>query len=55
MNKYMMLAAGAVLALASCNNANPKMDEQPAAAANSNQAGGLKIAYVEVDSFMTQY
>ena len=54
MNKYMMMAAGAVLALASCNNASPKMDEQPAAADNS-AAGGVKIAYVEVDSLMTQY
>ena len=54
MKKYMFMAAAAVLALASCNNANPKMDEQPAAA-ESNQAGGLKIAYVEVDSLMTQY
>ena len=50
----MMMAAGAVLALASCNNASPKMDEQPAAADN-NAAGGVKIAYVEVDSLMTQY
>ena len=54
MNKYMMMAAGAVLALASCNNASPKMDEQPAAAEPAS-AGGLKIAYVEVDSLMTQY
>ena len=54
MKKYMFLAAAAVLALASCNNATPKMDEQPVAAAD-NQAGGLKIAYVEVDSLMTQY
>ncbi len=51
----MMMAAVAVLALASCNNATPKMDEQPAAAADNSQAGGLKIAYVEVDSLMTQY
>ena len=54
MNKYMMMAAGAVLALASCNNASPKMDEQPAAAEPAS-ADGLKIAYVEVDSLMTQY
>ena len=33
MKKYMFLAAAAVVALASCNNASPKMDEQPAAAA----------------------
>ena len=54
MNKYMMMAAGAVLALASCNNASPKMDEQPTTAEPAS-AGGLKIAYVEVDSLMTQY
>ena len=54
MKKYMMMAAAAVIALASCNNANPKMDEQPAAADNT-ATGGLKIAYVEVDSIMTQY
>ena len=54
MKKYMMMAAAAVVALASCNNASPKMDEQPAAADNTS-ASGLKIAYVEVDSLMTQY
>ena len=50
----MMMAAVAAIALASCNNANPKMDEQPAAAETA-QTGDLKIAYVEVDSLMTQY
>ena len=54
MNKYMMMAAAAVALLASCNNASPKMDEQPATADNGT-AGGVKIAYVEVDSLMTQY
>jgi outer membrane protein len=54
MKKYMFLAAAAIVALASCNNASPKMDEQPAAAAD-NTTGGVKIAYVEVDSLMTQY
>ena len=54
MKKYMMMAAAAVLALASCNQASEKMDEQPAAVDNT-PAGGLKIAYVEVDSLMTQY
>ena len=53
MKKYMIMAAAAVVALASCNNASPKMDEQPAA--ESTDAGGLKIAFVEVDSLMTQY
>jgi outer membrane protein len=54
MKKYMFLAAAAIVALASCNNASPKMDEQPAAATD-NAIGGVKIAYVEVDSLMTQY
>lgn len=54
MKKYMMMAAAAVVALASCNNASPKMDDQPATAAD-NATGGMKIAYVEVDSLMTQY
>ena len=54
MKKYMMMAAVAVIALASCNNANSNMDEQPVAA-DSAQSGSLKIAYVEVDSLMTQY
>ena len=54
MKKYMMMAAAAVMALASCNNASPKMDEQPAAADYAT-SGGVKIAYVEVDSLMTQY
>lgn len=49
-----MMAAAAVMALASCNNASPKMDEQPAAADYAT-SGGVKIAYVEVDSLMTQY
>ncbi len=53
MKKYMFMAAAAIVALASCNNETPKMDEQPVAAGNN--AGGLKIAYVEVDSLMTQY
>ena len=53
MKKYMFLAAAAMVALASCNNESPKMDEKPAAEAG--QQGGVKIAYVEVDSLMTQY
>ena len=53
MKKNMFLALAAVVALASCNNESPKMDEQPAAAESSQ--GGVKIAYIEVDSLMTQY
>ena len=54
MKKYMFLAAAAIVALASCNNESPKMDEKPAAA-EAGQGGSVKIAYVEVDSLMTQY
>ena len=53
MKMYMFLAAAAMVALASCNNETPKMDEKPAA--DAGQGGGVKIAYVEVDSLMTQY
>ena len=52
-NIFGMMAVAAIVALASCNNESPKMDEQPAA--DTAQSGTLKIAYVEVDSLMTQY
>ena len=51
MKKY-ILPALAVVLMASCNNQSPKMDDQPAGEANG---AGMKIAYVEVDSLMTQY
>lgn len=44
-----------VLALSSCNNSSPKMDEKPSQEQASVQTSGMKIAYVEVDSLMTQY
>ena len=50
----MFLAAAAIVALASCNNESPKMDEKPVAD-DASQGGSVKIAYVEVDSLMTQY
>ena len=52
MKKYILSTLAIAAVMASCNNASPKMDEQPAAAAS---AEGIKIAYVEVDSLMTQY
>ncbi|MBQ7514484.1 MAG: OmpH family outer membrane protein [Prevotella sp.] len=54
MKKNLFFAAAALIALASCNNESPKMDEKPANA-EENSNGGVKIAYVEVDSLMTQY
>ena len=60
-NKNLMgalsLAALSVLAFSSCNKSNPKMDEKPeqeAPASNASGAGS-RIAYVEVDSLMSQY
>ena len=52
MKKYIFSALAIAAMMASCNNQSPKMDETPAAAASGE---GIKIAYVEVDSLMTQY
>ena len=54
MKKNIVLAFVAACAMVSCNNQSPKMDEQPAAAAGES-TGTMKIAYVEVDSLMTQF
>lgn len=52
----MSMAALSVLALSSCNNASPKMDAQPEKeTASAASASGTRIAYVEVDSLMSQY
>ncbi len=42
------------LGLVSCDKSSPKMDDK-AAAASPKSSEGTKIAYVEVDSIMTQY
>ena len=51
MKKYILPALAIAAMMVSCNNQSPKMDEQPAATSGE----GMKIAYVEVDSLMTQY
>ena len=51
MKKYIFSALAIAAMMVSCNNATPKMGEHPAAASGD----GLKIAFVEVDSLMTQY
>ena len=53
MKKYIFSALAIAAMMVSCNNANSKMDEQPAAA--DSATSGMKVAYVEVDSLMTQY
>ncbi len=50
--KKTVLLAIAVMALASCNNEASKVEEK---SANQKAPTELKIAYVEVDSIMTQY
>ena len=53
MKKNIFFALAMAATMVSCNNAAPKMDEQPTVGEAS--ASGMKIAYVEVDSLMTQY
>ena len=54
MKKNFIIALLAAVAMTSCNNQSPKLDDQPVAE-DSTQTAGLKIAYVEVDSLMTQF
>ncbi len=49
------LATVAALSMTSCDKSNNKMDEKPATAAADKTAPGNKLAFVEVDSIMTQY
>ena len=53
MKKNMIIALAAVFAMTACNNQSPKLDEQSYVADSAST--GLKIAYVEVDSLMTQF
>ena len=50
-NILTLMAAMAAMTFTACNNAAPKMDEQPAEV----PPGGIRIAYVEVDSLASQY
>ena len=47
------MAAMVTIAMASCNQSSPKMDSK--ADVEQNAPASLKIAYVEVDSIMSQY
>ena len=53
MVRIMSVVAVAALTLASCNNEAKKVNEK--AEAPAQQSGAMKIAYVEVDSIMSQY
>lgn len=50
----MAIVAMVAMVMASCNNESPKMDEEPEVVDTANE-GGAKIAYVELDSLMSQY
>lgn len=54
MKKNILLALAVAAAMVACNNQTSKMDEQPNAAVEE-ETTGVKIAYVEVDSLMTQF
>jgi len=54
MKKYILSALAIAAVLTSCNNASPKMDEKPAEAVTTSSEG-MRMAYIEVDSLMTQY
>jgi outer membrane protein len=55
MKKNIVLALFAGLFFASCNNQSPKLDNEPTAISDSNAQVSLKVAYIEVDSLMTQF
>ncbi|MBP5387034.1 MAG: OmpH family outer membrane protein [Prevotella sp.] len=52
--RSLTVVAIAAMTLSACNNNSGKMDEKPAAAQPA-APGSLKIAFIEVDSIMTQY
>ena len=54
MKKYLFSALALAAVLTSCNNASPKMDEKPAKVATVS-GEGMRMAFIEVDSLMTQY
>lgn len=53
MVRVMSVMAIALLAMASCNKEAQKVDDKTQA--HATQSGSVKIAYVEVDSIMSQY
>lgn len=49
------MAIAAIVGMTSCNNQPQKNDTQAASTTAAQPDGGQKIAYVEVDSIMSQY
>ena len=55
MKKSFIYVLSIAFALVSCNKQAEKMDSEPVVSESSENQGGLKIAYIEVDSLMTQF
>ena len=55
MRKNLLFVMMAAVAVVSCNKQSAQMDEQPVSADAEETTSGMKIAYVEVDSLMTQF
>lgn len=55
MKKSFIYVLSIAFAIASCNKQAEKMDSEPVASENTEIQGGIKIAYIEVDSLMTQF
>jgi len=55
MKKIYFLALGAMIALTACNNKSEEAESESAAPAETEENTGLKVAYIEIDSLMSQY
>ena len=55
MRKNLLFVMMAAVVVVSCNKQSAQMDEQPVSADAEETTSGMKIAYVEVDSLMTQF
>jgi len=55
MKKNLMIAVALAVMVSACNKQSPKMDEQSTVTADAIAQGGIRIAFVEVDSLMTQF
>lgn len=50
-----MFAIALAAMVSACNKQSPKMDEQSTVSNDANTQGGIRVAFVEVDSLMTQF
>ncbi len=55
MKKSFIYVLSIAFALVSCNKQAEKMDSEPVVSESTENQGEIKIAYIEVDSLMTQF